>query len=270
MSEQRYKVEVQGDHLARLASARPIQAIAELVWNGLDADATKVEVIAEAGDLGLKAVIVSDNGHGIPHEEAAGLFKKLGGSWKARGGVRSQNLGRMLHGQEGKGRFKALALGRVSDWQVTYANKGKLFRYTITLIRDDLVDVRISDPIQVRAATTGVEVRVSELHKDYRFVDSDEALQELSEIFALYLSDYPTVAIWLGTRKLDPAAAIAKRTPFKLDPIVDDGKAYDATLELIEWKSVTERVIYLCNEAGFPLLRSTPKLHAPGLQFSGT
>ena len=133
MSVQHYKVEVQGDHLERLANARPVQAVAELVWNGLDADAMSVEVTVESTDFGMQSITVADNGHGILHADARDLFKKLGGSWKAHGS-RSKTQGRMLHGKEGKGRFKALALGRVVDWTVTYEDGEDLYQYTITLI----------------------------------------------------------------------------------------------------------------------------------------
>lgn len=44
MAEHSYRVEVQPDFLERQCQAKPIQAVAELIWNGLDADATRVAV----------------------------------------------------------------------------------------------------------------------------------------------------------------------------------------------------------------------------------
>jgi hypothetical protein len=41
MSDTHYRVQVEGDHLKRLASSRPVQAVAELIWNAVDADATR-------------------------------------------------------------------------------------------------------------------------------------------------------------------------------------------------------------------------------------
>jgi hypothetical protein len=37
---QEVNVEVRPDFLERQAKAQPVQALAELIWNGLDADAT--------------------------------------------------------------------------------------------------------------------------------------------------------------------------------------------------------------------------------------
>jgi len=267
MADLHYKVEVQADHLEKLASARPIQALAELVWNALDADATDVRIEVESTDMGMQSVAVRDNGHGIPHEDVAKLFGQLGGSWKAHGS-RSKTKSRMLHGKEGKGRFKALALGRVADWRVVHGAGDKRVRYTITLIRDNLIDVRVTEPIAAENTTTGVGVRVTELHRDFRSLEGDNAVQELSEIFALYLSDYPDVSISLNSARLDPKRAIATREKFSLDPIVDDEKEHALDLELIEWKTSTERVVYLCTEDGFPLQRRQPRFHTPGFQFS--
>ena len=142
MADARYRVQVEKDHLTKLASAKPIQALSELIWNSLDADATRVDVEIDANEIAMTAVTVRDNGHGIPHDEVEALFGKLGGSWK-RHGSRSKEKGRRLHGKEGKGRLKALALGRSAVWTVRYIKDGKLMSYVISLLRDDLVDVRI-------------------------------------------------------------------------------------------------------------------------------
>ncbi len=62
-----YVVEVQPDFLERQAKAQPIAAVAELIWNGLDADATAITVDLEDDQLGgLRRIIVTDNGAAFP------------------------------------------------------------------------------------------------------------------------------------------------------------------------------------------------------------
>jgi hypothetical protein len=134
MLEAHYRVQVERDHLRKLANATPIQAVAELIWNSVDADATRVDLEIDSDGVAMRSVTIRDNGHGIPHTNVETLFGKLGGSWKAHGS-RSKTKGRMLHGKEGKGRFKALALGRVADWTVRYQDGHKLLGYKITIIR---------------------------------------------------------------------------------------------------------------------------------------
>ena len=159
MTEHSYTVEVQPDFLERQAKAKPVQAVAELLWNGLDADASCVDVRLEYGDLGMTKIVVRDDGLGIPHEDAPHLFTRLGGSWKKPGG-RTKTKRRMLHGYEGRGRFKVFALGRVADWRVTYrTDAGDLRAYDITMLEDHIREVRISDEESVGTGTSGSRSR---------------------------------------------------------------------------------------------------------------
>jgi hypothetical protein len=265
--ETHFKVQVEGDHLTRLTAARPIAAIAELIWNAVDADATRVDVEVQADGLSERSVAVRDNGHGMPFEDVKVLFGRLGGSWKVQG--RSKTRSRLLHGKEGKGRFKALAIGRVVDWTVTYQASDKKLQYTVSLIREELTDVRVTAPKLVDPLTpVGVEVTISELDRSFRSLDPGHSLQPLSELFALYLTDYSDVSIFVDREKLDPAKLIQSRASFDLDEIVDEGKSYPAKLEVIEWIAADERSIFLCGWEGFPFHRIVPAFHTPGFHFS--
>jgi hypothetical protein len=83
MANHSYPVEVQSDFLEKITRAKPIQALAEFIWNGLDADASTINVTVEENGLGVMSkIIVRDNGTGMKYEKAAELFRSLGGSWK--------------------------------------------------------------------------------------------------------------------------------------------------------------------------------------------
>ena len=77
-------VAVREDFVARQTPAKPIPALAELIWNSLDGDASNVEVEFERNDLagGLSKIVVYGDGDGFPREDARSLFGNLGGSWK--------------------------------------------------------------------------------------------------------------------------------------------------------------------------------------------
>jgi hypothetical protein len=266
-AERILSVQVQEDFVEKLAAAQPAQALAELIWNGLDAEATDVTVGTERGPLGLTAIRIRDNGHGIPPEEVESLFTNIGGSWK-RTARESKNGKRMLHGKEGKGRFRALALGRVAEWLVTARDaSARLVRYQITVIKDDARSVRISaaEPAETGIGP-GVEVTVKELYKDWD-LEAAGLCQELNEIYAIYLTDYPEVTVSLPGRRLDPTTLIDVRKSFALPPIPDGDRAVPAELEVVEWKTTTDRMLYLCNATGFPLHRISPGIHAPGFEF---
>jgi hypothetical protein len=266
-----YSVEIQQDFLERQSRAQPIAALAELIWNALDADATKVTVdFLDDGLGGMKSIIVADNGHGIPYADAPLLFRKLGDSWK-KAGMFTKELRRQLHGQEGRGRFKAFALGRVTDWNSTYERGGKLYRFTMSVLESNIRLVRLNDAeAEVDGtAQTGVIVTVGELKRNFTSLKPENSIQELSEIFAIYLKHYRDVSITVGGERIDPETAIAKTWEEALSPILDeDGNEHSASVEIVEWHRQTKRALYLCNAKGFPLSQVETRFHVGDFRFS--
>lgn len=270
MADHSYHVEIQPDFLERITRAKPIQALAELIWNSLDADAKSVDVRFEYNELGaMSAIVVTDDGLGIPFKEAPDLFRRLGGSWK-KPGATTKTEGRFLHGQDGRGRFKAFALGRIAEWDVAYAKRTGLFAFKVIMNANNIRDFRISDELEAPAdRSCGVSLTISEPHKDYRAFSSESGIQELTEIFALYLADYRGVSITIDGNRLDPQKVIASRHLANLANIIEEGVPYAAQLEIIEWRSSPSRALYLCNQNGFPLIQVDRRFHIGSFQFSG-
>jgi hypothetical protein len=267
------RVVAEEDFVEKLTLAGPAQALAELIWNGLDAEATEVSIAVDNSQLGLQAIRVRDNGHGISPRDAEELFLHLGGSWK-RTAKKSKNDMRVLHGKEGKGRFRALALGRVAEWSVTTQNETReLVRYRITVIKDNAKEFRLTPASIVNGdAKTGIEVTISEPSRQWR-LDAPSIFQELNEIYMLYLKEYPTVQISFLGRHLDPTKLIEFKKTYSLPPIPDlDQTTHPVELDVFEWKPETERSLYLCNEESVPLHKIGPGtgigIHAPGFNFS--
>ncbi|WP_185731571.1 ATP-binding protein [Burkholderia glumae] len=270
MAAKQYAVEVKSDFLEKITRAKPVPALSELIWNAFDADAKLVDVSFEYNELyALKAIVVKDDGEGLPRADAESCFTSLGGSWKKS---RSQTAsGRFLHGQEGRGRFKAFALGNVAEWNVVYRRDDKLWAYTITMSAIDIRHVSISDEVEVAGAgKTGTTLTIAEPTRDFRTFTTDDGRQELTEVFALYLADYTDAKIVLDGAAIDPGAAIADRQYFNLTDLFINNKRYRARLEVVEWKTNGNRALYLCNEQRFPLLQVDRRFHIPGqFQFSG-
>jgi hypothetical protein len=75
----RHRLEIRGDFVERSIRTSPTKALAELIWNSLDADATEVDVAFERNVMGgLDAIQVRDNGLGMTHEQALTGFRSLG------------------------------------------------------------------------------------------------------------------------------------------------------------------------------------------------
>lgn len=268
MANHSYPVEVQSDFLEKITRAKPVHAVAEFIWNSLDADASTINVMFEQNELGtMSKIIVRDNGTGMKYDKAAEVFRSLGGSWKRMRATTEE--GRFLHGQDGRGRFKAFALGRVADWDVVYQKDNELFTFRATMMAANMKEVVISDEEKANAEKRkGVTLTISELHKDYRSLTSEAGVQEFTEIFALYLSDYKNVSISIEGTRIDPSRLIASQGGVNLSDVVDEGKSYPVRLDIIEWRSATNRALYLCNEKGFPVTEVERRFHVGTFQFS--
>ena len=269
MANHSYSVEVKSDFLEKITRANPIQALAEFIWNSLDADACTVDVYFEQNELGaMSRIIVRDDGTGMEYTAAPELFTSLGGSWK-RTGATTKKEGRYLHGQDGRGRFKAFALGRIAEWEVIYQKGKSLFAFRVTMTATNMKEVMISDEDRVSLdKRPGVTLTISEPHKDYRSLMSDAGRQEFTEIFALYLADYKNASIAVDGNRIDPSAVIASQGSVNLGDVVDEDRAYPVRLDIIEWRSATNRALYLCNEKGFPLMQIERRFHVGAFQFS--
>lgn len=262
-------VQVQGDHLETLTRTRaPVDAVAELIWNSLDADATQVRVALDSNPLGgLKALRVSDNGHGLAYDEAIAAFEKLGGSWKRSAG-KTKGKGRLLHGKHGKGRFRAFGLGDTVEWRTRYSDNGGVSGYTITGRRSSLATFEVGDVKKV-AGLPGTEVVVTDPPKDLPSLHGASIVETLSEQFALYLRQYPDVTISFDGSRVDPAAVELRVNDYGLGPIeIDQGRQVRAVLTVIEWRTPSKRALFLCDAAGFTLHEMAPGIQAPGFSFT--
>jgi hypothetical protein len=262
-------VNVQEDHLQSIANVgRPIDAVAELVWNALDADATEVRVTIARNNLtGLESIRVVDNGHGMDYRLAEETFGHLGGSWK-KAKLRT-DAGRMLHGKEGRGRFKAFALGSLVIWSTRFRDPGDdVITYTLTGDWNHLREFQLSDFVRAKSTGTGTDVEVRNILKDFTSLEGEKAIQAMTERFALYIRQYPDVRIYYNKALIDPKLLEERETDYHLPSINDGDHSYPSELTVIEWKNDQERAIVLCDSGGFTLHEVKPQIHAAGFHFT--
>ncbi len=258
-------MDVKEDHLRGLVHAEPLAGLAELVWNALDADAEVVTVKLVQNSLGsLDEIIVEDDGHGMTHGDTLAAFGSLGGSWKLST-TRSRSGTRHLHGQDGKGRWRAFSLGDRVEWEsVAEVAGGGRERIRITGGAENLHDYELSDPVATHDKTgTTVKITVGEKTPDKLL--ADQAAADLSARFALYLEQYPVVKIVFGGMRLDPSGSQTHRADYNL---VVPGEPPDATLTIIEWNRSVDRKLYLCDPDGMALDETEVRIQAPGFDFT--
>jgi hypothetical protein len=247
---------------------RPLDAIAQLVWNGLDAQSDRVQINLDINEMnGLQTIRVRDFGVGIPYAEVETLFGNLGDSWKR---IAGRVNGRSLHGKSGKGRFKAFGLGALVEWKTTYRDNGNAYSYSISGSFAALDDFESSNPVPAVAAT-GTEVIISNLFRNYRSLVDDDAHLEIARLFAAYLSQYPEVSIDYNGIRVDPKSVQSHQGNYPLDDVeLEDGTKVPVAVSVIEWTVPTKRIIHLCDASGVALhdVEAGQQIRAPGFQFT--
>ena len=260
------------DFIETLVAAKPIAALSEVIWNGFDAESDEVQVFVELNDMdGVAAVKVRDSGYGIDPGKIEALFGGLGESWKK---AKYKQGGRALHGKNGKGRFKAFALGERVQWKTVYmdANTGKRYSYQIVGHLNSLDDFDVSEPKEVDLMEqTGTEVSIHNIRHDFKSLRDGTALMELAKVYAAYLTEYPNLRLTFDGEMVEPKAAQLQTTDIRLESFkTEDGRTVPVTLSVIEWKVQTERVLHLCDPSGVALhaLPVGPQVRAPGFEFT--
>ncbi len=263
-------ISAERDHLALLMkSSSPLNAVAEIIWNGLDADADEVTVELRRNGLGaIDAVIVTDDGDGIPHDDTPFAFGKLGGSWKRNQTLTKRNK-RSIHGKFGKGRFRAFSLGNSVEWKTCYeANGSGRQSYTIFGSTGSDTLFHASEP-EKSSGKLGTVVAITEFPNEPRSLADDEAAARLTEEFAIYLSQYGSVRIVYEGDSLDPKKAQKRQDELPPKQIeVAPGKTVTSQITVIEWLTDAERALYLCDENGVALAKVKPGIQAPGFTFT--
>lgn len=250
-------------------SSRPLPALAELIWNGLDSGSDDIEVVLHKDALdGLESISVKDVGSGIDHSNVESLFGNLGDSWKKG---RGKLNGRALHGKNGRGRFKAFALGSKVQWSTVFNRNGTLFTYSINGDVNSLDDFEVTEPVESPFGTTGTIVTVTNLCKNFTSLQVETAQHEMAKMFAAYLTEYPSVRIKYDGVVVDPQQAQSGKAEYQLEQVrIDDDTCVNAQVVVIEWKKNTERTVHLCDEFGVSLHELSPgqKIRAPGFNFT--
>ena len=261
-------VQVREDHLETLARTKPMAALSELIWNALDAEAREVRVEFVENEMeGLEVVRIIDDGHGLHYDDALIVFQNLGGSWK-REGQRTHEHKRLLHGKYGKGRFRAFSLGNRVEWHSVYKDGTDCLSFSIQGKAVTPGQFTITDPRRTEGPT-GMSVEISYPPINVNQLRGVKAVQEVTDIFALYLRQYPGVRIVYDNVPIDPANAEQRYSDYDLEEMVmESGERVQASITVVEWNLPGKRGVYFCDEQGFMLQCVLPRLHFRGFSYT--
>ncbi|MDO8468322.1 MAG: ATP-binding protein, partial [Candidatus Peribacter sp.] len=249
------EVEVSEDHLQSIyANATPAKAIAEIIWNALDADATEISVEFERNKLeALDRIIIKDNGHGIDFNKLDESFRFLGSSPKKTKACSPS--GRLYHGCEGKGRYYSFYLGYNVEWKITYKEKtGDMHEFVISGEKSTghLRRFPYSDHEVSKAKVTGVEVVISNIPQAVaEKIKESELKTDIITTFAYYLKAYKKEKIVLkvdGT-VLDPDSVLEATETANFE--VEDeatGRKIPVNMEMYHWTTPSVHKRFFCGD----------------------
>jgi hypothetical protein len=245
-------VDVQTDHLESLTRGEPITGVIELVWNAIDAEAEMVKiVVAENGLGGVEEVRVEDDGHGMTRADIDEEFAHLGGSWK-RLAEESKNGRRVLHGSEGKGRWRAFTIGPMVQWTTIGPADPPRQKTVVTGRADRLGGFEVSDSVDIQGQA-GTVAKVTCGQPGPVGLLGEKAPKVLTATFALHLQRYrDNLTVTYRGISLDPATLQDRTADYELDVPNGYGKG---KLTIIEWSEDVhvKRGLFLCDSSGVVL-----------------
>jgi hypothetical protein len=265
------ELKAQHDALQKIATTRdPVRAIAEFVWNALDADAIHVSVELNRNALGgLDAITIRDNGNGITRERALADFENLGASWKRT--RQRTKFNRVLHGKEGQGRLRFFSVAQRARWWTVYGAPDGLKKLAIEIDSTMLHKSEVREiELDEKDVAFGTTVELSPLKAAFDWLTSEEARTDFAAIFAPYILQYPDVVITFDGHNVDPEATIALSKEFPTHSVICPNRLVkDLSIKVIEWKhSVGGRKIHLGGQSGVVLGSLPANVLAPGFEFS--
>ncbi len=249
MMEKTLDIRVEKDHLLSLTKASAKTAIAELIWNSLDADAKSIDVIMLRNPLGIESIEVKDDGHGIDLADAEHIFGTLGGSIKKD--KHYSPLNRAYHGKEGKGRFKAMAIGSLVSFISAYRASSALKSFKVTWDESNLNHPTMHEISSNGLSHPGLTVRIENIKQDrVGDLSSDNCRHELEVEFAVYYLAYNDFSICFDGWDLDFEHLIKASKSHQLRTSSD----VEYEVRIVEWTINIERRLHLCGNQGVTFL----------------
>lgn len=221
-------------------------AIAEYIWNGFDAKASRIDIRYESNALGyLHNLRFEDNGEGIDHNNLARSFGNFLDSIKRNSLKRSS----YTRGRKGKGRFSFSLFAGRATWKTRYrADDGLIREYDIIIDRHQKETYEDSFQIDATHADTGTIVLLEGIFGlDAYYLESSEFNDFLAQEFGwfLFLNKDQHFEITINGAPLLYQHLIEENDTVKWDIAVDTDQAYTFKVNFIRWNdNIGDRYFY--------------------------
>lgn len=240
------------EHLGiKMYSVLP-NAVAELIANAYDAEATRVDIYLQDNE-GCKSISVTDNGVGMSFDEINEKFLRIGRKRRSEDNGLSPNGKRKVTGRKGLGKLAFFGIGDVIN--VTTKQAGKCVEFTLRwtdLISSDKSEYEPSfNILDCDINDTGTTIKLSELKRKTGFDEEGLAIS-LSKLFNLFDNTFEVYITKQGGNTIK----------------IDDKLKYKDLSSQIEWilpnSNVTNEYLVKRNVSG--KIIATEKPLKPGLR----
>ncbi|HAV11772.1 MAG TPA: hypothetical protein DCX32_04520 [Candidatus Moranbacteria bacterium] len=221
---------------AALKNYTPFQSLVEYIWNGFDAQASKIEISYSANELGgIDSVSIKDDGYGIAHGKLQEKFESVFESKKALQNKLKRNLS-ALHGKNGIGRLTFFTFARNAYWKTVYADTEGNRTYDIYANAENInLYTGINTVPKKTELSTGTEVTFGGVYSltkhDLETGFLDFLLSEFSWFLAL--NSQRGFSITLNGEPLDYRGHIADEENFE---IIHDKTGTVFSITYVRWK----------------------------------
>ncbi len=240
------------EHLGiKMYSVLP-NAVAELIANAYDAEATRVDINLQDNE-GCKSISVTDNGVGMSFDEINEKFLRIGRKRRSEDNGLSPNGKRKVTGRKGLGKLAFFGIGDVIN--VTTKQAGKCVEFTLRwtdLISSDKSEYEPSfNILDCDINDTGTTIKLSELKRKTGFDEEGLAIS-LSKLFNLFDNTFEVYITKQGGNTIK----------------IDDKLKYKDLTSQVEWilpnRDVTNEYLVKRNVSG--KIIATEKPLKPGLR----
>jgi len=208
----------------RFSSFTPSQMIAEYIWNGLDAQATRVDVVLCSSQLGgIESIKIHDNGDGIDFKNSDDNFGRFDDSSKKDATQK---------GSQGRGRYSFQKFATNAAWYTRNNRENALIEidstelaaYNIGMLKDEEQKTRLLNNDK------GTSLYLTNIPKDKskRIPPAELLINDLAIEFGWKLAVFPELEIYVNGERVTSSP-----NELHTDTLEIEGHEFDVSI--IRW-----------------------------------
>lgn len=229
------KVNITNNSISNTVTKDVNKAICEYLWNGFDANASRVSIVYTSDAFNVTSLEIHDNGEGIDRSSLQETFGCFQDSKK----LHTYQWSSQVKGKKGKGRYSFNCFASEADWTTVYKDKDNHYiQHKLTIKRGDNQNYDDNEQ-EIELSTvkhTGTIVSFSEVNLPSDFFERGHFRNYLKKEFAvfLFLNKAQNKEILLNGEKLDYEDVIDDSED-KIVKITSDNAIFIFNVTYIRW-----------------------------------